>query len=117
MSGYGGSKDPYLDFLNTDSLLFSTKPRSNAKGGDSLKFSDPLSFGDKKADRDPLSFREETSGLETADTESRHSEDEDCPTAPPADYLGYVQVWKAGQAGDRYAGSRHLIINTETVWQ
>ena len=95
-SGYGGSTDPYLDFLNTDSLLFSTKPRSNGKGGDSLKFSDPLSFGDKKADRDPLSFGGETSGLETADTESRHSEDDDCPTAPPADYLGYVQVWQAG---------------------
>ena len=103
-SGYGGSTDPYLDFLNTDSLLFSTKPRSNGKGGDSLKFSDPLSFGEKTADRDPLSFGGETSGfqpvgLEAAETESRHSEDEDWPTAPPADYLGYVQVCLAS---DRY---------------
>ena len=96
-SGYGASTDPYLDFFNTDSLLFSTKPRSNGKGGDSLKFSDPLSFGEKTADRDPLSFGGETSGfqpvgLEAAETESRDSEDEDWPTAPPADYLGYVQV-------------------------
>ena len=44
------NKDPYLDFLNTDSLLFSssTKPL----GKDPLKFSDPLSFGLS----DPLSF-------------------------------------------------------------
>ena len=93
MSGYGGSTDPYLDFLNTDSLLFTKKPQTNGKGGDSLKFSDPLSFGDN----DPLSFRGETSskkplGFETAETESKHSDDEDFPTAPPADYLGYVQV-------------------------
>ena len=90
---YGGSTDPYLDFLNTDSLLFSKKPISNGKGGDSLKFSDPLSFGDQ----DPLSFRGETSskkllGFESAETESRHSEDEDFPTAPPVEYLGFVQV-------------------------
>ena len=44
------SKDPYLDFLNTDSLLFSTKPLGGGK--DPLKFSDPLSFGLS----DPLSF-------------------------------------------------------------
>ena len=90
---YGGSTDPYLDFLNTDSLLFSKKPQTNGKGGDSLKFSDPLSFGEN----DPLSFRGESSskkplGFEAVDTESRHSEDEECPTAPPVDYLGYVQV-------------------------
>ena len=40
-------KDPYLDFLNTDSLLFGT-----SVGKDPLKFSDPLSFGTS----DPLSF-------------------------------------------------------------
>jgi len=95
MSGYGGSTDPYLDFLNTDSLLFTKKPQTNGKGGDSLKFSDPLSFGDN----DPLSFRGETSskkplGFETAETESKHSDDEDFPTAPPADYLGYVQGYE-----------------------
>jgi len=94
-SKYGGSTDPYLDFLNTDSLLFSTKPRAaDGKGNDSLKFSDPLSFGEKKADRDPLSFRGETTGLETAETESRHSDDEEGPSAPPVDYLGYVQGYE-----------------------
>jgi len=92
---YGGSTDPYLDFLNTDSLLFSKKPQTNGKGGDSLKFSDPLSFGEN----DPLSFRGESSskkplGFETVDTESRHSEDDECPTAPPVDYLGYVQGYE-----------------------
>ena len=48
------SKDPYLDFLNTDSLLFSTKPLGGGGvgGKDPLKFSDPLSFGLS----DPLSF-------------------------------------------------------------
>jgi hypothetical protein len=95
MSSLYGANDPYLDFLNTDSLLFSKKPQANGKGGDSLKFSDPLSFGEN----DPLSFRGESSskkplGFETVDTESRHSEDEDCPTAPPVDYLGYVQGYE-----------------------
>ena len=43
-------KDPYLDFLNTDSLLFGA-----SVGKDPLKFSDPLSFGSS----DPLSLNKE----------------------------------------------------------
>ena len=82
-------KDPYLDFLNTDSLLFGT-----SVGKDPLKFSDPLSFGTS----DPLSFggsdkkQEKKEDKDDFDQDSRHSGDDDFATAPPMDYLGYIQV-------------------------
>ena len=82
-------KDPYLDFLNTDSLLFGT-----SVGKDPLKFSDPLSFGTS----DPLSFRgsdkkqDKKEDKDDFDQDSRHSGDDDFATAPPVDYLGYIQV-------------------------
>ena len=98
-------KDPYLDFLNTDSLLFSTKDPlkfSDPLGslgttrGDPLKFSDPLSFGTN----DPLSFglsdnkkretkKESKDDLGDFDVDSHHSDDE--ASAPPMHYLGYIQ--------------------------
>ena len=91
-----GSKDPYLDFLNTDSLLFSTSTKPLGK--DPLKFSDPLSFGLN----DPLSFGssdkkssdkkdKDDADKNDFDAESRHSGDDDA-SAPPMDYLGYIQV-------------------------
>jgi len=92
------NKDPYLDFLNTDSLLFSssTKPL----GKDPLKFSDPLSFGLN----DPLSFgssdkktndKKDKDDLDRNDfdAESHHSGDDDA-SAPPMDYLGYIQGYE-----------------------
>ena len=97
------SKDPYLDFLNTDSLLFSTKPLggSGVGGKDPLKFSDPLSFGlsdplsfglsDKKpGDKDKKKDKDDFDKVGDFDAESHHS-DEDA-SAPPMDYLGYIQV-------------------------
>ena len=82
-------KDPYLDFLNTDSLLFGA-----SVGKDPLKFSDPLSFGTS----DPLSFggsqkkEEKKENKDDFDGDSRHSDDDDSASAPPMDYLGYIQV-------------------------
>ena len=82
-------KDPYLDFLNTDSLLFGA-----SAGRDPLKFSDPLSFGTS----DPLSFggsqkkEEKKESKDDFDGDSRHSDDDDFASAPPMDYLGYIQV-------------------------
>ena len=129
------SKDPYLDFLNTDDLLFGSK--SNG-ASDPLKFNDPLSFGTSdalssgtgdilsrsianykknlpvaaaKPVADPLKFSDPGDALsrsidnykKTADKEkkdkddlgdfdadSTHSDDE--ASAPPMDYLGYIQV-------------------------
>ena len=98
------SKDPYLDFLNTDSLLFGSSSKSIGK--DPLKFTDPLSFGTSDplsfGASDPLSFslgndkkgdkkkdKEEIAGGDV-DAESHHSDDE--ASAPPIDYLGYIQV-------------------------
>lgn len=49
---YSGTTDPYLSFLSDSHSLFSTKPTSNGKKSDPLKFSDPLSFGTS----DPLSY-------------------------------------------------------------
>ena len=49
---YSGTTDPYLSFLSDSHSLFSTKPTSNGKKSDPLKFSDPLSFGTS----DPLRF-------------------------------------------------------------
>ena len=83
-------KDPYLDFLNTDSLLFGA-----SAGRDPLKFSDPLSFGTS----DPLSLggsqkkEEKKESKDDFDGDSRHSDDDDFASAPPMDYLGYIQVW------------------------
>ena len=83
-------KDPYLDFLNTDSLLFGT-----SVGKDPLKFSDPLSFGTS----DPLSLGgsqkrdEKKESKDDFDGDSLHSDDDDFASAPPMDYLGYIQVW------------------------
>ena len=76
---YSLKSDPYLDFLNTDSLLFSSKQPPTGKP-DSLKFSYPLSFGEKRG---------EEAGQ---DNLSRHSQEEDEASAPPVDYLGYIQV-------------------------
>ena len=101
------SKDPYLDFLNTDSLLFGSSSKTSR---DPLKFSDPLSFGtsdplsfgandplsfsvggsDKKSDKDKKKDKEE---IDVGDAESHHSDDE--ASAPPIDYLGYIQVQSA----------------------
>ena len=100
------SKDPYLDFLNTDSLLFGSS--SKALGKDPLKFTDPLSFGtsdplsfgagdplsfslgnDKKGDKDKKKDKDDIAGGDV-DAESHHSDDE--ASAPPIDYLGYIQV-------------------------
>ena len=49
---YSGTTDPYLSFLSDNHSLFSTKPTTNGKKSDPLKFSDPLSFGTS----DPLRF-------------------------------------------------------------
>ena len=129
------SKDPYLDFLNTDDLLFGSK--SNG-ASDPLKFNDPLSFGTSdalssgtgdilsrsianykknlpvaaaKPVADPLKFSDPGDALSRSldnykktadkdkkdkddlgdfDADSTHSDDE--ASAPPMDYLGYIQV-------------------------
>ena len=129
------SKDPYLDFLNTDDLLFGSQ--SNG-ASDPLKFNDPLSFGTSdalssgpgdilsrsianykknlpvaaaKPVADPLKFsdpgdalsrtidnykktadkdKKDKDDLGDFDADSNHSDDE--ASAPPMDYLGYIQV-------------------------
>jgi len=121
---YSGTTDPYLSFLSDNHSLFSTKPTTNGKKSDPLKFSDPLSFGTsdplsfgvssdplrfssdplsfgsqsaEKTRSDPLAFPgDEPGGGETTETESKHdSEDDwDDASAPPADYLERVQGYE-----------------------
>ena len=99
-SVYSDTSDPYMSFFKCDSLLSSTNQHSNGKGdplvySDPITFSDPLTFGEKNNEslfNGGEASGEETGGGETTETESKHSDEEDWPTAPPEDYLEHVQV-------------------------
>ena len=74
---YSGTTDPYLSFLSDSHSLFSTKPTSNGKKSDPLKFSDPLSFGTS----DPLRFDLQHSVLASEDLCAVKKDGEEVGTA------------------------------------